>query len=159
MFNAEKLLLLLLLYSHSPDIALLGIIFSIPIALPSVLAQVMNTNASSLTANNATTTGNATTTNATGTNISIVPGASSPNNGKFYDPSPANVAKGTTVTWTNNDSTLHTVTSGTPDTPSSEFDSGIMAAGETFQHTFDKTGEFDYHCSLHPFMTGKVIVS
>ena len=88
-----------------------------------------------------------------------MPGASSPNNGKFYDPSPANVDKGSTVTWTNNDSTLHTVTSGTPDTPSSEFDSGVMAKGKTFQHTFDKTGEFDYHCTLHPFMTGKVTVS
>ena len=49
----------------------------------------------------------------TSTSISIVSGASAPNNPKFYDPTPANVAVGTTVTWTNNDATLHTVYSGT----------------------------------------------
>src|SRR5919112_6741385 len=64
----------------------------------------------------------------TGTSISIVPGASAPNNPKFYDPSPANVAVGTTVTWTNNDSTLHTVYSGSPDDSAN--------AGKLFQSTY-----------------------
>jgi plastocyanin len=95
----------------------------------------------------------------TGTPISIVPGSSAPTNKIFYDPSPANVAVGTTVTWTNNDATLHTATSGTPDSgPSGEFDSSYLTKGKTFQHTFDKAGTFDYYCTLHPFMIGQVVV-
>ena len=87
----------------------------------------------------------------TGTSISIVTGASSPTNPKFYDPSPANVAVGTTVTWTNNDATLHTAVSGV-------FDSGILAKGKTFEHKFDTAGTFDYYCTLHPFMIGQIVV-
>ena len=97
----------------------------------------------------------------TGTSISIVPGASAPNNPKFYDPSPANVAVGTTVTWTNEDSTLHTVYSGSPDDSANSgklFQSTYMAKGQTFQHTFDTAGTFNYYCTLHPFMMGQIIV-
>ena len=101
-----------------------------------------------------------------GTSISIVPGASAPNNPKFYDPSPANVAVGTTVTWTNNDATLHTVVSGSPGTEDSGklFDSttdpkgGYLAKGKTFSHTFDTAGTFDYYCTLHPFMIAQIVV-
>ena len=98
----------------------------------------------------------------TGTSISIVPGASAPNNPKFYDPSPTNVAVGTTVTWTNNDATLHTVYSGTPDDSANSgklFQSTYMAKGQTFEHKFDTAGTFDYYCTLHPFMLGKIVVS
>ncbi len=100
---------------------------------------------------------NATTTMSTGStsNISIVPGASSPNNAKSYDPSPANISVGTTVIWTNNDSTLHTAVSVDP---SSEFDSGLLAKGKTFEHKFDTAGTFDYYCTLHPFMMGQIVV-
>jgi plastocyanin len=96
------------------------------------------------------------------TSISIVPGASAPNNPKFYDPSPTNVAVGTTVTWTNNDATLHTVYSGTPDDSANSgklFQSTYMAKGQTFEHKFDTAGTFDYYCTLHPFMLGKIVVS
>jgi nitrite reductase (NO-forming) len=98
----------------------------------------------------------------TSTSISIVPGASAPNNPKFYDPSPANVAVGTTVTWTNQDSTLHTVYSGSPDDSANSgklFQSTYMAKGQTFEHKFDTAGTFDYYCTLHPFMLGKIVVS
>ena len=98
----------------------------------------------------------------TSTAISIVSGASAPNNPKFYDPTPANVAVGTTVTWTNNDATLHTVYSGTPDDSANGgklFQSTYMAKGQTFEHKFDTAGTFDYFCTLHPFMLGKVVVS
>jgi plastocyanin len=95
----------------------------------------------------------------TGTSISIVTGASSPTNPKFYDPSSANVAVGTTVTWTNNDATLHTAVSGDPSSgPSGVFDSGILAKGKTFEHKFDTAGTFDYYCTLHPFMIGQIVV-
>src|SRR5215216_809657 len=96
----------------------------------------------------------------TGTSISIVPGASAPNNPKFYDSSPANVAVGATVTWTNNDATLYTAVSGDPSSgPSGVFDSGLLAKGKTFQHKFDTAGTFDYYCNLHPFMIGQIVVS
>jgi len=100
----------------------------------------------------------------TGTNISIVPGSSAANpdpNHKYYDPSPANIAVGTTVTWINNDSTLHTAVSGNPESggPSGgEFDSSYLAKGKTFSHTFDTAGTFDYYCTLHPFMKGQIVV-
>ena len=47
--------------------------------------------------------------------VSIVNGASSPSISKPYDPSPLTVKPGTSVTWTNSDSTIHTVTSGLPE--------------------------------------------
>lgn len=129
--------------------------------------------------NNATTTsanmtGNATTTmsanmtgNTTsaqgGNSVTISPGSSVPSNGKFFVPAILTVSKGTTVTWTNGDSTLHTVTSGSPESGNSgtgtEFDSSYLAAGKTFQHQFSISGTFDYYCTLHPYMKGKVVVT
>ena len=115
--------------------------------------------------NNATTmSGNMTgnTTSASGGNsVTISPGSSSPSNGKFFVPDTLTVSKGTTVSWTNGDSTLHTVTSGSPESGASgtEFDSSYLAAGKTFQHQFSTSGTFDYYCTLHPYMKGKVVVS
>jgi plastocyanin len=102
--------------------------------------------------------------------VSIVPGSSSPNNGRFFVPNILNVSAGTTVTWTNGDLTsyksfeveqLHTVTSGTLESRAigTEFDSSFLGVGKTFQHTFNSSGTFDYFCTIHPFMTGKVVVS
>ena len=72
------------------------------------------------------------------------------------------VAPGTTVTWTNDDTVVHTVTSGTSTgtvaTPDGLFDSGDLAAGESFQVTFAEEGEFPYYCAPHPWMVGRVIV-
>ncbi|HEX9320001.1 MAG TPA: plastocyanin/azurin family copper-binding protein [Nitrososphaeraceae archaeon] len=108
-------------------------------------------------------TGNMTGGNATsgGASVTISPGSSSPSNGKNFVPDTLPVSKGSTVTWTNQDTTLHTVTSGTPEGGNSgtEFDSSYIAAGKTFQHTFNTAGTFDYYCTLHPFMKGKVAVT
>jgi plastocyanin len=108
-------------------------------------------------------TGNMTGGNATagGAYVTIVPGSSSPSNGKNFVPDTLPVSKGTTVTWMNEDTTLHTVTSGTPEGGNSgtEFDSSYIAAGKTFEHTFNTAGTFDYYCTLHPFMKGKIVVS
>lgn len=63
------------------------------------------------------------------------------------------VALGTTVTWTNDDPGMpHTVT------VDGLFDSGILQAGQTFSFTFDTPGEFEYYCTLHPWMRAKVMV-
>jgi plastocyanin len=105
-------------------------------------------------------TGNATGGSA-GDSVTISPGSSVPSNGKFFVPETLTVSTGTTVTWTNGDSTLHTVTSGSAESGNSgtEFDSSYLAAGKTFQHQFGTAGTFDYYCTLHPWMKGKVVVS
>jgi plastocyanin len=119
----------------------------------------MTGNATTMSANMA---GN--TTSASGGNsVTISTGSSVPSNGKFFVPDILTVSKGTTVTWTNGDSTLHTVTSGSPESGNSgtgtEFDSSYLAAGKTFQHQFSIPGTFDYYCTLHPYMKGKVVVT
>jgi plastocyanin len=92
--------------------------------------------------------------------VSIVKGASNPTATEPYNPSPLTVHVGTTVTWTNNDNTGHTVTEGNPsgNTPVNGFDSGILAPGKTFTHTFAAPGTIQYSCTLHPTMLGEVIV-
>jgi plastocyanin len=71
--------------------------------------------------------------------------------------SPANITvkKGTTVTWTNNDSTTHTVTGDTNGGPKS----GDLNPGKAYSFTFSAAGTFAYHCSIHPDMTGTVTVT
>ena len=74
-----------------------------------------------------------------------------------FRPTPLTISSGTTVTWTNMDSVDHTVTS---DPGSSEvFDSGNIAPGATYSHTFNNAGTFNYHCTIHPDMHGQVTVS
>ena len=92
--------------------------------------------------------------------VSIVQGSSSPTISKPYDPSPLTVKAGTSVTWTNNDSSIHTVTSGLPEKGDvgTLFDSSLISPGMTFVHVFDKQGTFDYSCTLHPFMQGQINV-
>jgi nitrite reductase (NO-forming) len=96
----------------------------------------------------------------TAASVSIVKGASSPSITKPYDPSPLRIKSGTSVTWTNKDSTLHTVTSGLPEQGAvgTLFDSSILAPAKTYTHAFNKAGTFDYSCTLHPFMRGQVVV-
>ncbi|MDH3753209.1 MAG: plastocyanin/azurin family copper-binding protein [Acidimicrobiia bacterium] len=95
--------------------------------------------------------------------VAITEGAWDPENAATaYSPPVIRVTQGTTVTWSNADSVLHTVTAGTSDgrvgDPSGEFDSSDMLAGDTFSFTFDDVGEFPYYCVPHPWMTGLVIV-
>lgn len=73
---------------------------------------------------------------------------------KAYAPSVIKVSSGTTVTWTNNDTILHTVTD-----LGGEFDSGFIQDGESWKYTFDSAGTYYYFCSIHPWMRGAVIVS
>jgi len=70
-----------------------------------------------------------------------------------YSPATIEVAIGATVTWTNEDSIIHTVTSRT-----GVFDSGSMSRGSNFSHTFVEAGNFEYYCIPHPSMVGHVIV-
>ncbi|MFZ0510690.1 MAG: plastocyanin/azurin family copper-binding protein [Candidatus Nitrosopolaris sp.] len=92
--------------------------------------------------------------------VLIVKGASNPTATEPYNPSSLSIPVGTTVTWTNSDNTEHTVTQGNPsgNTPQNGFDSGLLAPGKTFTHTFDTIGTIQYYCTLHPTMLGEVIV-
>ncbi len=86
--------------------------------------------------------------------VFIIPGAADPNNDEAFVPPEISVSsEGNIVSWTNDDSIEHTVTSD-----DGSFDSGPISPGDTFDNTFDSPGEFGYHCSIHPFMTGVVIV-
>jgi len=78
-----------------------------------------------------------------------------------FIPSTIEVGPGTTVTWENNDNVPHTVTSGmlSDSETGGTFDSGISAAGTTFEHTFEEVGEYPYFCLVHPWMKGTVLVT
>lgn len=71
----------------------------------------------------------------------------------FSTPS-VTVRPGTTVTWINQDDDAHTVTS-----TSNAFRSPGLDTGETFSYTFTQPGTYEYFCTLHPLMTGKVVVT
>ena len=64
-----------------------------------------------------------------------------------------------TVSWNNVDSAAHTVTSGSPNNHDGNFDSGMMMVNQSWEFTFTDSGEYDYYCVLHPWMTGKIIVN
>ena len=70
----------------------------------------------------------------------------------FTQPTVA-VRPGTTVTWVNDDDIPHTVVSKTL-----AFKSKVLDSGDRFSFTFAKAGQFGYFCSIHPHMTGMIIV-
>jgi plastocyanin len=74
----------------------------------------------------------------------------------MFTPSQITVAKGGTVTWTNNDNTTHTVVDDLSNVGGPK--SGDIAPGTTYSFTFTKTGSFQYHCSIHPSMRGTIVV-
>lgn len=76
-----------------------------------------------------------------------------------YLPYNLEVAAGTAVTWTNDDTVAHTVTSGTPAGLTDLFDSGLVMPEASFEHVFEEAGTYDYYCIVHPWMTGIVTVS
>jgi plastocyanin len=70
-----------------------------------------------------------------------------------FGPADLTVPVGTTVTWTNRDDIPHTVVS-----TEKVFKSKVLDTDEKFSFTFSKAGTYPYFCSIHPKMTGKVIV-
>ena len=70
-----------------------------------------------------------------------------------FGPATLTVAAGTTVTWTNRDDIPHTVVSD-----DKVFKSKVLDTDEKFSFTFTKPGTYGYFCSIHPKMTGKVVV-
>jgi plastocyanin len=70
-----------------------------------------------------------------------------------FGPTVLNIPVGATVTWTNRDDIPHTVVSN-----DGVFKSKVLDTDEKFSYTFNKVGTFPYFCSIHPKMTGKVVV-
>jgi plastocyanin len=130
-------------------------------------------------AGSAPTAGNASSTTTTGTTagsgsstsapaaaaaatLTIPVGASTAGN-PSYDPVSLTVKKGDEIDVVNKDSSPHTVTSGkAPDAPDAgkQFDTSIInaAASARLMTANLQAGEYDFHCAVHPFMTGKIIV-
>ncbi len=94
--------------------------------------------------------------------ISVPSGSSAPGcdeTNECFIPADVSINVGETVTWSNDDSAAHTVTSGVPGAADDVFDSSLFMEGTIFSHTFDEAGEYDYFCLVHPWMTGKVQVN
>ena len=102
------------------------------------------------------------TTSSNAVTVEMIKGSSNAKPGcadKCYTPNTVQIKVGGTVIWKNVDTAAHTVTSGKGAVSDGIFDSGMIMAGSSFDHKFDKTGTYDYYCMVHPWMTGKVTVS
>jgi plastocyanin len=73
--------------------------------------------------------------------------------GFVFTPSEVTVRAGDRVTWINCDQTQHTSTAD-----GGQWSSPLISPGEVFTETFQTAGDFPYHCTPHPFMTGRVVV-
>ena len=71
-----------------------------------------------------------------------------------FAPANIQVRAGATVTWTNDDQAPHTVTFRNVTA-----DSGVLRTGQSFRYTFATPGAYDYYCSIHPYMVGRVTVT
>jgi hypothetical protein len=70
-----------------------------------------------------------------------------------FTPATTTIRQHEAVTWRNDGSAAHTVTAD-----DASFDSGELSTSDAFAHVFDVAGTFTYHCSIHPQMTGTVVV-
>jgi plastocyanin len=76
----------------------------------------------------------------------------------IFSPDYLTVEQGTTVTWTNNDFNAHELTSSLPastDFPVSQY---VNPSGGSFAYQFDTAGTFEYYCTIHPQMTGTIVI-
>jgi len=71
-----------------------------------------------------------------------------------FSPATASVPVGTTITWTNRDDVPHNVVSA-----EQKFKSRVLDTDEQFSQRFDAPGTYQYFCSIHPKMTGRIVVS
>jgi amicyanin len=100
-----------------------------------------------------TTAAPAATSSPTGPAAPVAGNAVTIENFKF-DPASVTVPVGSTVTWTNKDEEPHTVAA-----KDGSFHSSSLDTKGTYSFTFTKPGTYDYICSIHPFMTGTVVVT
>lgn len=92
--------------------------------------------------------------------VDVTHDASSPickMNNSCFAPHEARILRGGLVSWTNNDSVIHTVVSGTAGADTNAFE-GVLMPGGLYQHIFSTSGVFSYYCDIHPWATGVVLV-
>jgi plastocyanin len=75
-----------------------------------------------------------------------------------FSPKTLSVAKGTTVTWTNDDSVAHDVTKQSGPGPNFASGTGDLNKGDTYKQTLKTPGTIKYECTVHPGMTGTITV-
>jgi plastocyanin len=114
-------------------------------------SSLTSTSAISLTSLTSTTQSNTATSG-----VSILANAGTNPSSLGFSPDVIHVVVGVnnTVMWTNHDNAVHTVTSTTD-----AFDSGFINPGQSWTYTFTKDGTYNYHCTLHNWMSGTVIVT
>lgn len=85
-------------------------------------------------------------------NLSFIPTVYVKIRGSKFNPSKLRIARNTTVRWTNKDSALYVINEG-------NFTSPTLNKYDKWDHLFNETGEFEYNCTIHPYMQkGKIIV-
>ena len=130
---------------------ILIIVLVIVLAIGGALALTHKSNNSSgySSSNNASSSSSSNTTNAAAAGSIDI-------KNMMFTPPQISIAKGGSVTWTNNDSTTHTVVDDLTNVGGPA--SGDIAPGSTYSFKFEKTGSFQYHCSIHPSMRGTIVV-
>ncbi|HYC26654.1 MAG TPA: multicopper oxidase domain-containing protein [Nitrososphaerales archaeon] len=142
------------------DAGMIGVLVVLPKASSTTTTQSSSANTTSTSSSSVisfTSLTSSVSTSPKTTSISILANSGNNASSKGYSPDVVHVVVGVnnTVMWTNNDDTVHTVTSST----AGLFDSGYLIAGQSWTYTFQTPGTYQYHCSIHPWMTGTVIVT
>ena len=142
---------------------MIGILVVLPKSTSSSVSSSSTSSSTTLTSSLTTTSGisitslNSTSQTSPGTSaVSILANAAANPSSPGFSPNSIHVVIGVnnTVMWTNDDSAVHTVTSTT-----GLFDSGYLNPGQSWTYTFTKDGTYLYHCTLHSWMKGTVIVT
>ncbi|MDB5166841.1 MAG: plastocyanin [Candidatus Saccharibacteria bacterium] len=124
-----------------------------------VVAVIIIAGVGFVVANHKSSTGNEYGTGSTSDNTAPTPTSTTAKGtinitNMMFTPSQITVPVGGTVTWTNNDTTAHTVTIDHGNGPHSD----PIAPGGTYSFTFTKAASYQYHCSIHPSMRGTIVV-
>lgn len=133
-----------------------------PIQLAQAQMDRTSAGSSNNSATNASNVSSSSSSNTTAAStISIAKGSQNANNNQFFVPADVTVKPGSILTWKNDDTAIHTATSGKDATPDGKFDTSLISPGQPSKPLTMPTepGEYSYFCTLHPWMTGKVIVS
>ena len=126
----------------------MAVVTVIMLTLSLLVAACGNGGSSDTTATAAPSSGSSTTASAGGgSEVEVIM------TNRSYDPETVTIKVGDTVTWVNEDAPQHDVVAD-----NGEFKSDLFDEGQTFSFTFTQAGTYPYHCSIHPGMTGTVIV-